>query len=128
MPTINLPDGNTAEMRDADDLRRSDIRAALKAADAEGINVLAGGMGLLAIATIQEALVWRFTRRWSLVNGDGTTPLPITLETVRDLPLGVFNPLGAYVQPLLQTVLGGDAGEPVDPTSAAPSSTPASSG
>lgn len=127
MPTINLPDGNTAEMRDSDDLRRSDIRAALKAADAEGINVLGDGMGLLAIATIQEALVWRFVRRWSLVNGDGSTPLPITLENVRELPLKTFRPLGDYVQPLLQTVLGG-GDEPVDPTSAAPSSTPASSG
>lgn len=121
MPRVELPDGNWAELRDPDDVRRSDQRAALKSADAEGsINLLSNKFGLDGMAAIQDALMVRFIRRWSLVNGDGETPLPVTLEAVQDLRMSYYQPLAAVVAPAIQQVMGGE--EQKDPLSVEPSS------
>lgn len=104
MPTIELPDGHTAEMREEDDLRRADERAIYKMADADGIDLTKPGMDM--IGALQDAMIVRFTRRWSLLNGDGSSPLPVTLEAVKDLPLKFHRPLKTYINPLMQQIIG----------------------
>ncbi len=120
MATIHLPDGHSAELRDVGDLRRRDVKEALRVADAQGINLLEG-LGLSGISAIQEGLLLRFIKSWSLTNGEG--PLPVTIDSLQDLPLSYYRPLADAITPAMQQVLG-EAQPPVDPTSAAASSTP----
>jgi len=129
MPTIELPDGHTADLRDVGDLRRGDVRFALKAADDEGINLFGAGMGLSGIGTLQDALIVRFVRRWSLTNEDGS-PLEVSLASVQDLPVKYHKPLAAVVTPALAEILGGGEtnGQTSSPLPEAPSSTSASTG
>src|SRR6266487_4436545 len=103
MPTIDLPDGHTADLRDVGDLRRGDVRFALKAADDEGINLFGAGMGLSGIGTLQDALIVRFVRRWDLTNDDGE-PLEVSLASVQDLPVKYHKPLAAVVTPALAEI------------------------
>jgi hypothetical protein len=118
VPRIELPDGNYADLRELGDLRRADVRAALKSADDGSINLMEQKFGLDSIAAIQDGLLVRFIRSWSLVNGDGASPLPVTLESVQELPLRYYQPLGAFVAPVLQEVMAnGEA--PVSPLSEA---------
>jgi hypothetical protein len=123
MGRVELPDGHHAELREVEDLRRGDVRAALKAADAQGVNLAEGQFGLDGIGALQDGLLVRFIRSWTLTNGDGVSPLPVTIDALQDLPLSVYQPLAAEIAPALAQVLGG--GQTVDPTSAAPSSPPA---
>lgn len=127
MPRVELGGGAWAEMRDLDDLRRADIRAVFKAADDDGVSLMTSSFPLAATSTMQEALVVRFVRRWSLCDGDGN-PLPVTLDTVRDMPQRQYRPLGDYVQPALAELFGEQAQEAASPSSTAPSSTSASTG
>lgn len=129
MPTIELPDGHTAELRDVGDLRRGDVRFALKAADDEGINLFGAGMGLSGIGTLQDALIVRFVRRWSLTNDEGQ-PLEVSLAAVQDLPVKYHKPLAAVVTPALAEILGGGEanGQAPSPLPAGPSSTSAPTG
>jgi hypothetical protein len=129
MPTIELPDGHTADLRDVGDLRRGDVRFALKAADDEGINLFGAGMGLSGIGTLQDALIVRFVRRWSLTGDDGQ-PLEVSLASVQDLPVKYHKPLAAVVTPALAEILGGGEtnGQAPSPLPAGPSSTSASTG
>jgi len=129
LPTIDLPDGHTADLRDVGDLRRGDVRFALKAADDEGINLFGAGMGLSGIGTLQDALIVRFVRRWSLTNEDGS-PLEVSLASVQDLPVKYHKPLAAVVTPALAEILGGGEqnGQMATPLPAGPSSTSASTG
>lgn len=129
MPTIQLPDGHTADLRDIADLRRGDVRFALKAADDEGINLFGAGMGLSGIGTLQDALIVRFVRRWDLTDEQGQ-PLEVSLASVQDLPVRYHKVLAAVVTPALQEILGGGEanGQAPDPLSAGPSSRSASTG
>jgi hypothetical protein len=130
MQKINLPDGHYAEMRENDDLRRGDVRAALRAADKESVNLMAEKFGLDAIASIQDSLIVRFLRHWSLQEkdveeGGSEKSLPINVEVIQDLPLKYHQPLADVVAPLLQKVLGGGESQTAatkDPISEAPSS------
>ena len=134
MPTIDLPDGHSADLRDPNDVRRSDVRAAMRAADAQGIDI-SGGLTLDAIGALEDGLLPRFIVSWTLTNavagstnGDGTASLPITAESLQDLPLSYYQPLEMAFAPALQATIRqvtGGGQEPVDPTSAAPSSKPA---
>ena len=120
MPTVELPDGHSAEMRDPGDLRRGDVRAAFKQVDAQGVNLM-DGLGFDGVAALQDALLLRFIRTWTLTNGDGVSPLPVTADALQDLPLDVFAPLAAAIAPALARTLGG--AETPSPLSGAPSST-----
>lgn len=126
MPKVELPDGHSAELRDVADLRRGDVRFALKAADDEGINLFGAGMGLSGIGTLQDALIVRFVRRWDLTDDDGK-PLEVSLATVQDLPVKYHKPLAAVVTPALAEILGGGEtnGQAPSPLPAGPSSTSA---
>jgi len=126
MPTIDLPDGHSADLRDVGDLRRGDVRFALKAADDEGINLFGAGMGLSGIGTLQDALIVRFVRRWDLTN-DAGEPLEVSLASVQDLPVKYHKPLAAVVTPALAEILGGGKqnGQSPTPLPGAPSSTSA---
>jgi hypothetical protein len=124
MPRIELPDGHHAELRDPDDLRRADVRAAFRYADHEGVNLMAG-LGFDGVGALQDGLLLRFVRSWSLTNGDGSTPLEVTAEAIGELPLRYHRPLADAIAPALAEVMG-TAQQPPDPTSAAPSSPPAS--
>ncbi len=126
MVTIELPDGHSADLRDIGDLRRGDVRFALKAADDEGINLFGAGMGLSGIGTLQDALIVRFVRRWDLTNEDGS-PLEVTLASVQDLPVKYHKPLASVVTPALAEIIsGGEAnGQAPSPLPAGPSSTSA---
>jgi hypothetical protein len=131
MPTIPLPDGHSAELRDPNDVRRSDVRAAMRSADASGVD-LSGGLTLDAMGALEDGLLPRFIVSWTLTNaiagsanGDGTAPLPITAEALQDLPLSYYRPLEEAFAPALAATIRqvtGGGQEPVDPTSAAPSS------
>jgi hypothetical protein len=132
MPRIELPGGHHAELRDPEDLRRGDVRAAMASADRQGVDV-GGGMTLNAIGAIEDGLLVRFITSWTLTNavtgtgnGDGAAPLPVTIESLQDLPLAYFQPLEAAIAPALGQVLR-EGQQPVDPTQGAPSSRPASS-
>ncbi len=127
MPRINLPDGQWADLRNPADLRRKDVKAALRLADAQGINLMDGQFGLSGIGAIQEGLLVQFITDWSLTNGDGQTPLPVSVDSLGELPVSTFNRLAAEIAPALQEVMGGEA-PPVDPTSAAVSSMPPPTG
>ena len=113
MPTIQLPDGHTAELRDPNDVRRGDARAVAAAADkdmkvtGDGKQMQAAG-AMLGTATMQDALVARFVKSWTLTDDDGK-PLPVTLEVVQDLPLRYYKPLAAPLIPVLVEIMG--AGE-----------------
>lgn len=129
MPTIDLPDGHSAELRDIGDLRRGDVRFALKAADDEGINLFGAGMGLSGIGTLQDALIVRFVRSWSLKT-DAGEPLAVSLASVQDLPVKYHKPLAAVVTPALAEILGGGEanGQAQPPLTGATSSTSAPTG
>lgn len=124
MPKVELPDGHSADLRDIGDLRRGDVRFALKAADDEGINLFGAGMGLSGIGTLQDALIVRFVRSWDLDDDDGN-PLPVSLASVQDLPVKYHKPLAAVVTPALSEILGGGEqnGQAPSPLPAGPSST-----
>jgi hypothetical protein len=126
MPRVDLPDGHHADVREVADLRRSDVRAALKAADAQGVNLIGGQFGLDGVGAVQDGLLLQFIRSWTLTNGDGSSPLPVTAESIQDLPLHYHRPLADAIAPALAEVLGGGGARPVDPTSAARSSPSAS--
>lgn len=131
MPTIELPDGHTAEIRDPADVRRGDVRAVAAAADkdmtlsGDGKQLQAAG-AMLGTATMQDALMVRFVKSWTLTDDDGQ-PLPITLEVVQDLPLRYYTPIAAPLVPVLAEIMGAGQemnGQP-DPLSAARLSTSA---
>lgn len=115
MPTIELPDGHTAEIRDPADVRRGDVRAVAAAADADmkvsgdAKQLQAAGM-MLGTATMQDALMARFVRSWTLrtdgLNNDEGEPLPVTLEVVQDLPLKYYKLIAAPLLPVLQEIMG----------------------
>lgn len=125
MPTINLPDGHSAVLRD-DEVRRSDARFVARAADHElqvtgdqkTQRVEAAGT-LMVTATMQDAIIARFVSSWTLTDPSGQ-PLPITLETVQDLPMRYFKPLAmALRSQLLEVQMGVEEEDgQLDPTSA----------
>jgi hypothetical protein len=115
MPTIQLPDGHSAVIRDPADVRRGDARAVAAAADKDmtvtgdkdGQHLQAAG-AMLGTATMQDALVARFVTSWTLTD-DAGRPLPITLEVIQDLPLRYYKALAAPLVPVLAEIMG--AGE-----------------
>lgn len=131
MPRVDLPDGHHAEIRDIADLRRGDVRAAYRMADESGINLLKG-MGVDALGALQDAIVVRFVRRWTLTDkitkkADDATgkPLPVSMATVANLPLGYYQPLADATGPAFAQVVNQDAGpDPkLEPSSSPPDST-----
>lgn len=144
MPRIELPGGHHAIIRDPADVRRGDVRAVAKAADKDMSvsgnqqQMQAAGM-MTATATMQDVVVHRFLRSWTLQAKDvdpeerpeDETPVPITLEVVQDLPLRFYNPLARPLIPALQEIQGMGQqegnGEP-DPLSVARLSTSAPTG
>jgi hypothetical protein len=130
MPTIELPDGHSAEIRDPTDVRRGDVRAVAAAADKDmtlsgdqqgGRTQMQAVGAMLGTATMQDTVVLRFVKSWTLTDDDGR-PLPVTLDVIQDLPLRYYNPLAAATLPALVAIQGGDQqianGEP-DPLSVA---------
>jgi hypothetical protein len=117
MPTINLPDGHTAEIRDPADVRRGDVRAVAAAADkdmtmsGDGKQMQAAG-AMLGTATMQDALMARFVKSWSLTGKDAPgfvedgQSLPVSLEVVQDLPLRFYKPIAAPLVPVLAEIMG----------------------
>lgn len=117
MPTIPLPDGHSAEIRDPADVRRGDVRAVAAAADKDmqvsgsqdGMQIQAGGM-MLGTATMQDTVVFRFLRSWTLKtdgpNLDEGGPLPVTLDVIQDLPLRYYTPLASATRPALLEING----------------------
>ena len=114
MPTIQLPDDNSAEVREVDDMRRGDVRAAFKLADLDGAASKDGNLGMDTVGALQDAVLVRFVVSWTLTNADGN-PLPITMKTVKGLKLRDYNPLAAAVAPVLTEVMSGQQETP-DPT------------
>ena len=121
MPTIQLPDDNSAEVRDIEDMRRGDVRAAFKLADLDGANAQNGQLGMDTVGALQDAVLVRFIVSWTLTNENGN-PLAITMKTIKELKLRDYNPLATAVAPVLTEVMSGQQETP-DPTSEAPSST-----
>lgn len=117
---VNLPDGHHAELRDITDLRRGDVRAAYRMADESGID-LTKGLGVGALAAIQDALIVRFVRSWTIAGPDGV--LPVTMEAICDLPLSHYQPLANATQPAFAQVVNSGTIEP-DPKQDLSSSPP----
>jgi hypothetical protein len=119
MPTIQLPDGHSAEIRAPTDVRRGDSRAVAAAGDkdlmvsgsSDGKQLQAAG-AMLGTATMQDAVVFRFLKSWTLTvkdadpDSDDEGPAPITLEVVQNLPLKFYNPIAAPLLPALQKIMG----------------------
>ena len=122
MPTIKLSDDHSAEVREVDDMRRGDIRAAFKLADLDGAASQNGQLGMDTVGALQDAVLVRFIASWTLLNADGN-PLPITMKTVKGLRLKDYNPLAVAVAPVLTEVMSGQQETTPDPTSEEPSST-----
>lgn len=122
MPTIQLSDDNSAEVRDVEDMRRGDIRAAFKLADLDGAAAQNGQLGMDTVGALQDAILTRFVVSWTLLNENGN-PLPITMKTVKELKLRDYNPLAVAVAPVLTEVMSGQQETP-DPTPAGSSSKP----
>ena len=120
MPTIKLSDDNSAEVREIEDMRRGDVRAAFKLADLDGATSATGQLGMDTVGALQDAVLVRFVVSWTLTNENGN-PLPITMKTVKELKLRDYNPLAAAVAPVLTEVMSGQQETP-DPTSEEPSS------
>ncbi len=109
---VPLPDGHHAEVRGVDDLRQADVRAILKAADEDGID-LRTRLGFADISGIQEATVARMVRRWTLVHEETGEPLPVTPGAVRGLRVRFYRPLRESVQPVVRELMsGGDEPDP----------------
>ena len=121
MPTIQLSGDNSAEVRDIEDMRRGDVRAAFKLADLDGAATKDGQLGMDTVGALQDAVLVRFVVSWTLLNDDGN-PLPITMKTVKGLRLKDYNPLATAVAPVLTEVMSGQQETP-DPPPEAPSST-----
>lgn len=118
---VPLSNGNWAEVRTIEDLRRADERAIFKQADADGIDLSGGTMGLDALAALQDAVAARMVRRWSLTD-DEQQPLPVTAEAVQALRSRDSSPLIKATGPVLAEVMK-NLGEGMDPKSV-PSSPP----
>jgi hypothetical protein len=134
MPRVDLPGGHHAIIRDPADVRRGDVRAVAAAADKDlsvsgnTQQLQAAGM-MLGTATMQDVVVHRFLRSWTLLMKDvdpdraeDERPAPITLEVIQDLPLRFYNAIAKPLIPALTEIqgMGGQEsnGEP-DPLSVA---------
>ena len=122
MPTIQLSGDHSAEVRDIEDMRRGDVRAAFKLADLDGATSQMGQLGMDTVGALQDAVLVRFVISWTLLNDNGN-PLPITMKTVKELKLRDYNPLAVAVAPVLTEVMSGQQETP-DPLSADSSSKP----
>jgi hypothetical protein len=118
---VPLPGGHWAEVRTVDGMKRADERAIYKAADADGVD-FSEGFGFDSTGALQDAIIARMIRRWSLTDADGQ-PLPVTPEAVQDLPTPTHRPLKRATGPVLADLLSNLA-ESADPKSEPGSSTP----
>lgn len=120
---VPLPQEHWAEVRTVDDLRQADVRAILRQADDDGID-LRSRMGFDTLAALQEATVARMVRRWSLVaDEDPSAPLPVTAESVRGLRVSYYRPLQEATAPVFAELMPGDGDVSADPKSG-PGSSP----
>ena len=111
MPTIELSNGNSAEVRDPEDMRRGDVRAAFKLADLDGADTQSGTLGMNTVGAIQDAILVRFIVSWTFRN-EGDNPVPITMKTIKELRLRDYNPLALAVAPVLTEVMSGQQETP----------------
>lgn len=115
---IDLPNGEWAEAQVPKHLRKSDVVEIVEYAEEHGID-LEGKFNTRAQMGLTDVLLVRYVTEWSLTDeGDGA--LPITMQTMDDLPIGTYKALASAVAPLLRAM--SEATTP-DPLSGAGSST-----
>jgi hypothetical protein len=115
MPEVKLSDGNTAVVRELEDMTRGDVRGAFKLADLDGVNTGTGQLGMDTVGALQDAILVRFVESWTLTDKEGK-PLAVTMKTIKGLKLKDYNPLATAVAPVLGEVISGSSETP-DPTS-----------
>src|SRR5262249_18623767 len=93
----------------------------LEDAEKHGVT-LDSGMGVRSQVTVTNLLLTKYITQWSLVGDDGK-PLPIGLDSLRRLPIGVFTRLSVAVAPALAEILGAET-EPGPLAGAGSSTTP----
>ena len=120
MPEIKLSGGNSAVVKEIEDMTRGDVRAAFKLADLDGAGATGGELGMNTVGALQDAVMVQFILSWTLTDGDGRV-LPINMKSIKSLRLRDYNPLMIAAQPALQEVMS-NTDSSVDPTSTEPSS------
>lgn len=102
---IELPKGDWADIREADEvperLRRAYLEAQTKMLQQSGASVSDEGKvdmstlnvtGMASeIGPVRDALILCYTKAWSLLDGDN--PLPLNAESILDLPGGAYDAL-----------------------------------